>query len=67
MTEKQHPLRSFILAGSVFLGGVLLWALLSGLRILQPSIFPSPVEVATGLVTALVGGPVFVWLVKARL
>ena len=27
----------------------------------------APVEVATGLVTALVGGPVFVWLVKARL
>jgi iron complex transport system permease protein len=27
----------------------------------------APVEVATGLVAALVGGPVFVWLVKVRL
>lgn len=27
----------------------------------------APVEVATGLVTALVGGPVFVWLVRSRL
>ncbi len=27
----------------------------------------APVEVSTGLVTALVGGPVFVWLVRVRL
>jgi iron complex transport system permease protein len=27
----------------------------------------APVDVATGLVTALVGGPVFAWLVTARL
>lgn len=27
----------------------------------------APLEIATGLVTALVGGPVFIWLVRARL
>ncbi|EPX82757.1 ABC-type Fe3+-siderophore transport system, permease component [Rubellimicrobium thermophilum DSM 16684] len=27
----------------------------------------APVEIATGLVTALVGGPVFIWLVRVRL
>ena len=49
----------------MFLGGVLLWAALSGLHVLQHTIFPSPLEVATGFGEIIRNGRLYTDLVAS--
>lgn len=57
----------FLIPTSMLLGGALMVWADAFARVTLPSLLGNPnVEIPVGIVTALIGGPLFLWLVRAR-